>query len=194
MATSSVDTELTPRGVGLDLGRVIIFAAVIAGLSYVTFPYPPSPGIPIDFQVVGVFLAAILMGPARGAAAATLFLVAGLAGLPVFDGGGGLATLLVSPKVGYYLAYPLAAVLVGYLVHGGTHTHDVETIRPRRLFGAMLAGIVILTAGFTGGYAIVMDTGPVVAFMLAALPFVPGDLIKVVVVIGVARHDLLAAE
>lgn len=193
MAASSVDLDVSPRAIGLDAGRVVLFVALLAGLSYVSFPLPFSPGIPIDFQVVGVFLAALLLGPVRGTAAVVLFLVVGVAGLPVFDAGTGLATFFATPRIGYYLAYPAAAAVVGFLVHRGTPIRDLETVRVRTLAGAMLAGTAVIYVAFTLGYAATMDVGLGTAVFIASLPFFPTELVKIVVVVGIVRHDLLAA-
>jgi biotin transport system substrate-specific component len=191
MATTSVGRDWLPRALGWDVGRVLLFVALLAGLSYVSFPLPFSPGIPVDFQVVGVFLAALLLGPGRGTAAVLGFLVVGVAGVPVFDVGTGLDTVLGSPKVGYYLAYPAAAALVGYLVHRGTSLRDLESVRLRSLVGALLAGTAVISVGFTIGYAATMDVGLGTTFFLATLPFFPTELVKILVAVGVVRHDLL---
>lgn len=195
MAASSLfSTDRSPRAVGGEVGRVVLFAAVLAGLSYVWFPYPLSPGIPIDFQVLGVFLAVLLLGPVRGTAAVVLFLIVGVAGLPVFDAGTGLDNLFSSPMVGYYLTYPVGAAVVGLLVHNGTARHDLETVRVRRLFGAMLAGLVVIYIGFTVGYAATMDTSLTTAVLIAAVPFFLAELVKIAAVIGIVRPDLLAGD
>lgn len=193
MATSTVGRDRSPRAVVGEVGRVVLFAALLVGLSYVSFPHPFSVGIPIDFQVVGVFLAALLLGPIRGTAAVIVFLVAGVAGLPVFDAGSGLEHLLASPTVGYYLAYPVAAALVGFLVHRGRELRDLETVRIRTLLGSMLAGTAVIYVAFTLGYAATMETGLGTAVLLAALPFFPTELVKMGVVLGIVRRDLLAA-
>jgi len=194
MATSSFSLDRSPRSVGGEVGRVVLFAAVLAGLSYVWFPFPFSTGIPIDFQVVGVFLAALLLGPVRGTAAVVLFLVVGVAGLPVFDAGTGLDNLFASPMVGYYLAYPAAAAVVGLLVHSGTGRRDLEAVRVRVLLGAMLAGLAVIYVGFTVGYAATMDTDLATAVIIAAVPFFPAELIKMAAVLGIVRLDLLAGD
>jgi biotin transport system substrate-specific component len=170
---------------------VLLFVALLAGLSYVSFPLPFSPGIPVDFQVVGVFLAALLLGPGRGTGAVLGFLMFGIAGVPVFDVGTGLDTVLASPKVGYYLAYPVAAAVVGSLVHRGSSLRDLESVRLRTLVGAMLAGTAIIYVGFTIGYAATMDVALGTTFFLAPLPFFPTELVKIMIVVGVVRHDLV---
>jgi biotin transporter BioY len=59
------------------------------------------------------------------------------------------------------------------------------------LFGAMLAGSAVIYIGFIAGYVVTMDVGFGTAFVLAALPFFPAELVKILVVTGVVRRDLL---
>lgn len=192
MATSSERVARSPRAMGGELGRIVLFAAILVGLSFVTFPFFFSVGIPIDFQVAGVFLAALLLGPVRGTAAVVLFLVIGMAGVPVFDAVSGLETFFASPRVGYYLCYPLAAGLVGWVVHRGASLRDLETVRIRVLVGAMLVGGLVLHIGFVAGYAVTMNVGLGTAIIITAVPFFPAEVVKILVVLGVVRRDLLA--
>ena len=85
---------------GGDLAYVAVFAALIAALSIVPgFNIGP---VPFTLQTVGVGLAG-------------LYLLVGAAGLPVFaKGGAGLAPF-VGPTGGYLIAFPLAALLAGFV-------------------------------------------------------------------------------
>ena len=71
------------RAAALDTALVIAGAAVVAVLAQVEVPLWP---VPITGQTLAVVVGGAALGARRGAAALLTYLVAGLAGLPVFFG------------------------------------------------------------------------------------------------------------
>ena len=99
-----------------DKTRAMMLAALFASLTAVgAFIRIPIPPVPFTLQTLFVFLSAGILGPRGGSLSQCLYLAAGLAGLPVFTGGGGLAYIF-SPTFGYLLGYPLSALFMGHLV------------------------------------------------------------------------------
>ena len=84
----------------------LMTALLIAG-SLIRIPLPG--GVPFTLQVFIALLGPALLG-VRGALPALLYMILGLAGLPVFSGGGGLG-YLVSPTFGYIAGFALGGVL-----------------------------------------------------------------------------------
>ena len=194
MATSNESVELVDGEVVANIARTALFAALIAGFSYVSFPNPLSPGLPVTLQVLGVFLAGIMLGPVWGPGALGLYLAAGAVGIPVFaEGSAGLGQLMASPTVGYLWSYPVAACVIGLLVHGGTELRDYNTVGLGRLVGAMLVGTVIIYAMGTAGFAVVQSVGFTEAFIVSALAFIPFEAVKVAAAVGILRSDAIAA-
>lgn len=70
-----------PRWDAADLSYIAVFAALIAAFSLIP-GIPLAAGVPITLQTLAVILTGMVLGPARGAAAAGLYVAAGLAGLP----------------------------------------------------------------------------------------------------------------
>lgn len=80
----------------------------------------PHQPVPYTLQTLVVLLAGAFLGARNGMASQLLYLAAGVLGAPVFSGGGfGLARLF-GPTGGYLIAFPMAAAVVGYLVHQRT--------------------------------------------------------------------------
>src|SRR6266849_893633 len=92
--------------------------AVIVGASFfvafcarISLPIPGTP-VPLTLQNFGVLLVGLALGSRRGFAALALYLLEGVAGMPVFNptGPGGVAQLLDATG-GFLLAYPFVAAL-----------------------------------------------------------------------------------
>ena len=159
----------TPRTRALG---IILAAGVLALASQFALPIPGTP-VPITLQPLVVVLAGLLLGPADAAAAMVIYLVAGIAGLPVFApiGAPGIARLL-GPTGGYLLAYPIAAALAGRLGAGK------QSYATRALAAA--AGILVLYVGGLAQLA-VLSGSLARAALLGVVPFVAADAVKALV-------------
>ena len=69
----------------LALGS-LLFAALTALGAVVAFPLPFSP-VPITLQTLFVILAGAMLGPVYGPVSQLMYVMAGVAGMPVFAGG-----------------------------------------------------------------------------------------------------------
>ncbi|HKB78759.1 MAG TPA: biotin transporter BioY, partial [Thermoanaerobaculia bacterium] len=74
--------------VGAEVGLVIGASAIIAIAAQIAIPVPFSP-VPLTMQPLAVLMVGIALGSRRGGAAAALYLIEGLSGLPVFAQGHG---------------------------------------------------------------------------------------------------------
>lgn len=98
-----------------DLALVPAFTALIAVCALLPALHLTGP-VPITLQTFGVLLAGAVLGAKRGFLAVLLYVLLGVAGLPIFaDGRSGLA-VLTSPSGGYLAGFALAAALCGFLV------------------------------------------------------------------------------
>ena len=166
---------------GRDAFLALAFSLLTALSAQVTIHLPL---IPLTMQTFSVLLAGALLGPRLGALAMLLYLVEGLAGLPVFAEGRSAWTPSTLPGVpvilglsaGYLLSYPFAAALVGGLATRGWDR------RPLTMLAAMLLGSVIVFALGAGWLA--HFVGPAHAFTGGVLPFLPGDMIKALLAAG----------
>ena len=187
------DVDLVGDEVVENVARAALFAALAGAGAYVSFPNPLSPGVPVTLQVLVVFLAGILLGPAWGGASMVLYLVAGAAGVPVFAGGMAGAGVLLGNTGGYLWSYPVAAIAIGLVVHGGVELRDPGAIGLARLVGAMVLGTAIVYAFGIAGLMLVVGIGPVEAFLAGAAAFLPVEAFKVAAAVGVVRSDAIQA-
>lgn len=165
-----------------DLALVATFAGVMAALGVVPAISVPAIAVPITAQSMGPMLAGSIIGARRGAASMLLFLALVAVGLPLLSGGRGGLGVFTGPSMGFLLAFPLAALVIGLAVE---------------LVGAPYRLVPGLIANLVGGVVVVYALGiPALAWrgglpldkaLTGSLAFVPGDLVKVVVAALVAR-------
>nr|MBP8866449.1 biotin transporter BioY [Acetobacterium sp.] len=99
----------------------------------------PLPGIPFTLQTLFVILAGLLLGSRGGLIAVLVYIFLGLAGLPVFSGGGGLMYVL-KPSFGYIVGFALGAFVTGWLAEKNTENGTVPMVI------AALAGTAVIYA------------------------------------------------
>ena len=170
------------RNATTDLALIAVFAALVAACTLVP-AVPVGIGVPITLQTLGVMLAGLVLGPLRGFLAVLLYVVVGLAGLPVFaQGGAGLANL-VKPAAGYLLAFPLGALVTGALA---AWTRNVRVWRPFTLaLSAIVGGILVVHPLGILGLMINAKLSLAKAFTVDLI-YLPGDLAKVAIAAAVA--------
>ena len=155
------------------LVRVALMAALITVGSWLSLPIGP---VPLTLQTFFIMLAGIWLGPRHGLYACLLFLAAGCLGLPVFAGGKAGAGVLLGPTGGFLIGYlPLV------LLSGLTDT------RLWRNIALLVAGSLILYALGVWRLMTVLNLTLPAAFSMGALPFLPGDALKIAAALAAGR-------
>src|SRR6516164_7552101 len=121
---ASAEIVAAPRVSGRAKNIVLVVGAslFVALCARLTLPLPFTP-VPLTLQNFGVLLVGVTLGRKRAFAALTLYLLEGIAGLPVFNpaGVGGIAQLF-GPTGGFLLAYPFVAAMAGWIMETGKRT------------------------------------------------------------------------
>ncbi|MEX0892083.1 MAG: biotin transporter BioY [Gemmatimonadota bacterium] len=163
---------------------VTLFAVATALSAHAAVPIPGT-AVPISMQTLVVSLAGLLLGARLGALSQALYLMAGIAGLPVFANGAFGMAYLMGPTGGYLLAFPAAAAATGWLAQRARD--DGSWAGAARLLGAIfLATLVVFAGGWAQLTLLVGD--PRAAFALGVAPFVVGDVLKSLLALLVARR------
>ena len=167
-----------------DLGLIAVFAALVAGAALVPGLAVNGFGVPITFQTLAVMLTGLVLGPGRGFAAVGLYVLLGLAGLPIFSQGRSGLGILAGPSAGYIIAFPLAALAVGWL----TTIVLRRTLKYRGLFlfAAAMATSIVLVHGLGVLGMMVNAKLDLSKAFLADLAYYPGDIIKNVLAVSIA--------
>jgi biotin transport system substrate-specific component len=185
-----VATRVDDRSEGLSVrvASVLFITVLTAAAAQISFPLPFTQ-IPFTFQPMVVLVGGLVLGSKLGFTSQVLYLMAGVAGLPVFATS---ATLppgllrLVGPSGGYLMAYPLAAFVVGALAERGFARRYTSSVV------AMLVGLAIIYASGTLwlAYFARLASASAAVGLPAALatgvyPFVPADLAKLAAAAGI---------
>jgi biotin transport system substrate-specific component len=164
--------------------------ALTAAAAQVSVPLPFTP-VPFTLQTLVVLLGGAALGARLGMAAQLTYLALGIAGLPVFAASPALPQgigRLFGPTGGYLLCYPLAAFITGALAARGWDRRYVTALL------AMTAGLAVIFAGGVLWLAFLAQplapdvTGAVGlrrALATGFFPFIPADVIKLVLAAGV---------
>ena len=169
--------------IGEQIGAVMFVTVLTAVAAQISLTLPFTP-VPFTFQPMVVLIGACALGGRLGMSSQVLYLLLGLAGLPVFAASPLLpqgVARLVGPTGGYLMAYPLAALVTGALAERGFDRRYLTALV------AMAAGLVIIFAGGLSWLMIVLPPAQGFAGALRAgfTPFIVGDLIKLAVAAGV---------
>ena len=155
-----------------------LFTALIAAGAFLVIPVGV---VPITLQTMFVILAGLLGGMRIGTSAAVLYLLLGTLGLPIFSGGTGGIGHLLGPTGGYLVAWVPAAFIAGFF----SDRTSMPKL-PRFILGSIAATLVIYLLGVPW-LKFVLGLSWSQAAAAGALPFLPGDILKVVAAVSIAR-------
>lgn len=151
---------------------LVIGGSLLIGLcARIAIPLPFSP-VPITGQTLAVLLVGTLLGSRRGSLCLLTYLAEGAAGLPVFAGGQAGLAHLMGPTGGYLVGFVAAAYVTGLLAERG-YDRRMGTA----LLAMLLGNVVIYAFGLLWLACFVGGEGALAAGLL---PFIPGDLLKVI--------------
>ncbi|WP_127819683.1 biotin transporter BioY [Microbacterium sp. CPCC 204701] len=163
------------RAFALDAGLVIAGAAVVALLAQVEIPLWP---VPITGQTLGVIIVGAALGAWRGAAALTTYLLAGLAGLPVYAGFTGTVAAMGKPSFGFIVGFVFAAFVAGWFAERAWDRRPVlafvgfaaASVVPF-LFGIPYMALILnVVMGLDYSFWALLEVG--------LLPFIVGGIVK----------------
>jgi biotin transport system substrate-specific component len=184
MAYSTGTTLLTTVSSRTDMSAAIRVAAVLfvtvltAVAAQISVPLPFTP-VPFTLQPMIVLVGGAALGARLGMASQVIYLLAGMAGLPVFATSAVLPQgflRLLGPTGGFLMAYPLAAFVAGWLAERGFDRRYLTSVT------AMAAGLTLIFAFGITWFAFFAAPAPVglpKALQLALYPFIGVDILKI---------------
>lgn len=166
--------ETKTKSSAYPLVMTAVMAAVIAAISPFALPIGP---ISLSLCTLVLYMTPYVLGWRRGALATLVFLLLGMVGAPVFTGfQGGMAKVL-GPTGGYLAGYIPLVVLTGLAVQLCPKNRVLQ-------FLGMIAATAVLYALGTAWFCVQSGSPLDKAMQLCVIPFIPGDLAKMVIATG----------
>jgi len=178
VATGVVGQQTRSVEITKQVAVVVSASLFVALCARVTVPLLFTP-VPLTLQNFGVLAVGLVLGPRRGFAALSLYLLEGAFGMPVFSLGGGIAHLF-GPTGGFLMAYPAVAFVAGWIYEHGS----------RGFLSAALASIAAEVVLFAAGlsWLFVLTHSFSLAIRYGLYWFVFAEIIKVLMAAGVAAR------
>jgi len=170
------------RAFVVDAALVTAGAALVALLAQVEVPLWP---VPITGQTLGVIVVGAALGARRGGAALLVYLLAGLAGLPVFAGFTGTIAAVAKPSFGFVVGFVFAAFVAGWVAERAWDRRPMlafagfaaASVVPF-LFGVPYLAFVLNVVGGAG-----LDLGAILS--VGVTPFIVGGVVKAAIAAAV---------
>lgn len=157
-----------------------LFAALTCVLAPLSIPIGP---VPISLTNLVIYFSLYVLGWQRATITYLVYLLLGLVGLPVFSGFEGGVGKLAGPTGGYLIGFIFMAVISGLFVK----MKEDEVILNRVLgIAGMILGTLVAYAFGTAWFCYSTGTGLSAALALCVIPFIPGDLVKIIVAAVIA--------
>ena len=166
-----------------QVAAVLFVTVLTAVAAQISVPLPFTP-VPFTFQPMVVLFGAMALGSRLGMTSQVLYLMLGIAGLPVFAASPllpqGLGRL-IGPTGGYLMAYPAAAFAAGWLAERGLDRRYATSVL------AMACGLALIFASGVAWLGLYVQPGRGLNGALAAgfYPFVLGDALKLLIAASV---------
>ena len=157
-----------------------LFSAILCCLAFIQLTIPFTT-IPITLQTLGVCIVGAVLGKKYGTISVVIYVLMGLCGIPVFAGMTGGMAVLVGPTGGYILGFILSAFVIGYLCEKLYKRNDTILSKYIKVFISMIVGLIVVYIFGTIQFMLVSKITLLEALVLAVIPFVPLDIIKIIV-------------
>lgn len=146
MSVVTLRTAFMPRSTALSNSVLLVIGvATLSLLAQIALPIPGSP-VPVTGQTLGVLLIGTAYGARLGFATFATYLLAGIAGAPIFapsaTGSRHGWERIVGPTGGYLIGMLIASLLLGYLAERG-----FEQKFSTSFLHFLIGNVVIFSAG-----------------------------------------------
>ena len=152
-----------------DMVLTGVFAAVICVFSPFTIPIG---AVPISLATFAVYLAAAVLGTKKGTFAVLIYILIGMAGVPVFSGFAGGIGKILGVTGGYIIGYIPCALAIGVFTERFGGKNYIYHL-------ALVIGTLILYSFGTAWFMVQSGNGLMQSLTVCVFPFLVGDAIKI---------------
>ena len=169
--TKNENEIVKPKMATQEIALIAVMTAVTCVLAPLSIPIGP---VPVTFTNLAIYFGLYILGMKREVISCAVYLLIGIAGVPVFSGLTGGPAKLMGPTGGYLLGFVPMAIIAGFLIDKSDGKRVLSVI-------GMVLGTAICYALGTVWFCIQVDTTVVEALGLCVFPFLPGDGIKIAI-------------
>jgi biotin transport system substrate-specific component len=148
---------------------IAIFTALIAVCAQISIPIST---VPLTMQTFAIMLAGVVLGKKNGTIAVLIYVLLGMAGVPVFAGFNGGIGIIFGRTGGFILSFPIMAFLAG-----------AGAEQKYRLFAFLVSGVAINYFCGLLVFSQIMSMSLPVSFGYAVAPFIPNDILKIILIV-----------
>lgn len=152
-----------------------LMTAVTCILGPLSIPLPFSP-VPISLTNFAIFLAVFILGMKDATISFIIYLLLGAVGVPVFSAFSGGLGKLVGPTGGYLFGFIFLALIMGFFME-----HFDRKIVPTII--GMIIGMAVCYIFGTVWLAKLMSLSFNEALALGVLPYLAGDVAKIIIAV-----------
>lgn len=160
-----------------DMVLIAVFTAIIAVCSWITVPGVAGQ-VPFTLQTFAVFVTAGVLGVKKGMVSLIVYVLLGLAGVPVFSGFTGGVGVIIGPTGGYIIGFFGSVLLIGVIMNVAKEKN--ETVKIAVSVIAMILGDLACFAVGTAWFMVVTSTNLVGALTMCVIPFIIPDIVKII--------------
>ena len=174
MTTSGAEINKNHRGANVnktaEMTKMALMVAMNCVSAYIIIPLPFSLS-PIALQTLIVNLTGYVLNAKQAFMTMLVYLLVGLAGVPVFTGGSAGPGKLFGPTGGYIIGFLFTAVFLAYF------RGEKYNFKRYALLGCVI-GIPLIYVFGVVQLKLITGMGWDKAIMTGALPFIPLDIVK----------------
>lgn len=164
-----------------------VMAAVICVLGPLSIPIGV---VPISFTNLAIYFALYTLGMKKGTVSYIVYMLVGFVGIPVFSGFTGGPSKLLGPTGGYLIGFIFMAVITGFFI-------DTFFDKWYLCFIGMVLGTIVCCTFGTIWLSYQTHISASAAIAMGVIPFIPGDLAKMLIAILIGpqiRRRLIKAN
>lgn len=174
MTTSGTEINKNHRGASVnktaEMTKMALMVAMNCVSAYIIIPLPFSLS-PLALQTLIVNLTGYVLNAKQAFMTMLVYLLVGLAGVPVFTGGSAGPGKLFGPTGGYIIGFWFTAVFLAYF------RGEKYSFKRYALLGCVI-GIPLIYVFGVVQLKLITGMGWDKAIMTGALPFIPLDIVK----------------
>lgn len=174
MTTSGTEINKNHRGASVnktaEMTKMALMVAMNCVSAYIIIPLPFSLS-PIALQTLIVNLTGYVLNAKQAFMTMLVYLLVGLAGVPVFTGGSAGPGKLFGPTGGYIIGFLFTAVFLAYF------RGEKYSFKRYALLGCVI-GIPLIYVFGVVQLKLITGMGWDKAILTGALPFIPLDIVK----------------